>query len=511
MKNIIVIFIALCQTIIPLYAQTQPYYFNKLYGEPFPFLEYPVVGLAKDSGYMLFYGIFDAYTNEGKLRTVKLNEAGDTLWKKEYGDPKTNIQSSNLIKIENNNYLLLCSERIKISTNFAKYELKLIKFDENGDSLWAHNYSTGKLFCVGAKVMQLPDHNIMITGISGGYDTLTMMDLDWQALVIKTDSIGNLLWMKEYGEVNWYEKGLDIAPTADGGFLVAGLAIYRYSPGDFQGYLLKIDGAGNKVWAHRRGNPNWLDGYGCIKASADGNYFLAGGVNYQTPCQDCGQSWLLKITPDDQIIWQKKYLGPRYNEFNDLIENPDGTLMVAGRSSDTPDFKQAGVLFRISATGDSLWSKIYTSNPMGNAYFSDILRTRDHGYIVSGVGFGPFNPGVSNASDAWLLKVDSLGCDSVGCYTTATTELPTEPLEGLYLYPNPATDLLHIAYRTENTTALSVAISDYTGKKLQTLSLDPASGSLDINTSALPNGLYLCTLYDSATHRQQSVKFVVMR
>ena len=123
---------------------------------------------------------------------------------------------------------------------------------------------------------------------------------------------------------------------------------------------------------------------------------------------------------------------------------------------------------------------------MGNAYFEHIIPTRDHGYIASGVGFGPFNPDVSNVSDAWLLKVDSLGCDSVGCYTTATTELPTEPLEGLYLYPNPATDLLHIAYRTENTTALSVAISDYTGKKIQTLSLDPASGSLDINTSALP-------------------------
>ncbi len=81
----------------------------------------------------------------------------------------------------------------------------------------------------------------------------------------------------------------------------------------------------------------------------------------------------------------------------------------------------------------------------------------------------------------------------------------------LNLYPNPTTDLLHIAYHTENTTALTVAISDYTGKKIQTLSLDSASGSLDINTSALPNGLYLCTLYDSATHRQQSVKFVVMR
>ena len=97
------------------------------------------------------------------------------------------------------------------------------------------------------------------------------------------------------------------------------------------------------------------------------------------------------------------------------------------------------------------------------------------------------------------------------CDTLATAIAEVEQLGELRVQPNPATDLLHIAYHTENTTALTVAISDYTGKKIQTLSLDSASGSLDINTSALPNGLYLCTLYDSATHRQQSVKFVVMR
>ncbi len=101
--------------------------------------------------------------------------------------------------------------------------------------------------------------------------------------------------------------------------------------------------------------------------------------------------------------------------------------------------------------------------------------------------------------------------DSCPSLISASSDAPAEAPLGLVVQPNPTTDLLHIAYYTENTTAISVAISDYTGKKLQTLSLDSAIGSLDINTSALPNGLYLCTLYDSATHRQQSVKFVVMR
>ena len=158
--------------------------------------------------------------------------------------------------------------------------------------------------------------------------------------------------------------------------------------------------------------------------------------------------------------------------------------------------------------------KIYISAPGGNHYIHVIeypdrsglaCELRQHTirlpryYLRAMPNFPNYRLGALQASDS---------CPSL---ISASSDAPAEAPLGLVIQPNPATDLLHIAYHTENTTALTVAISDYTGKKIQTLSLDPASGSLDINTSALPNGLYLCTLYDSATHRQQSVKFVVMR
>ena len=94
MKNIIVIFIALCQTIIPLYAQTQPYYFNKLYGNPYPYLENPSVALGKDSGYFLVHSLFDAETDTGRLNVVKLNERGDILSNKRFCNPNNETQMS---------------------------------------------------------------------------------------------------------------------------------------------------------------------------------------------------------------------------------------------------------------------------------------------------------------------------------------------------------------------------------------------------------------------------------
>jgi len=44
-------------------------------------------------------------------------------------------------------------------------------------------------------------------------------------LIIRVDSVGQELWRKTYGVINWQEVIKSIAPTPDGGFLLAGYAI----------------------------------------------------------------------------------------------------------------------------------------------------------------------------------------------------------------------------------------------------------------------------------------------
>ena len=73
----------------------------------------------------------------------------------------------------------------------------------------------------------------------------------------------------------------------------------------------------------------------------------------------------------------------------------------------------------------------------------------------------PNTHSIPNYPNFRLGRLDGSSCD-----TLATAIAEVKQLGDLRVQPNPTTDLLHIAYHTENTTALTVAISDYTGKKL---------------------------------------------
>ncbi len=66
--------------------------------------------------------------------------------------------------------------------------------------------------------------------------------------VIKTNSIGDTLWTKTYGQVGRYSWGNDIIQTSDGGYAVTGLIKTASTNGGFDLYLVKIDASGIVQW-----------------------------------------------------------------------------------------------------------------------------------------------------------------------------------------------------------------------------------------------------------------------
>jgi hypothetical protein len=68
--------------------------------------------------------------------------------------------------------------------------------------------------------------------------------------------------------------------------------------------------------------------------------------------------------------------------------------------------------------------------------------------------------------------------------------------ENLSVFPNPAQDMLNIAFNTAENTDLSVQISDMIGRTVYTKQLGTVNGqqNLEISTQNLPNGLYQVAL-----------------
>ncbi len=111
----------------------------------------------------------------------------------------------------------------------------LMKTDDGGNISWAKTYG-GILDDRGLKVKQLNDKGYVICGntfnASGTSD----------AYLMKTDSLGNLLWAKAYGGAN-ADYGYSFEQTSDHGFAIVG-STKSFGSGGNDLYFIKTDSTG---------------------------------------------------------------------------------------------------------------------------------------------------------------------------------------------------------------------------------------------------------------------------
>jgi hypothetical protein len=99
------------------------------------------------------------------------------------------------------------------------------------------------------------------------------------AWVIRIDDNGNAIWSKTFGGSR-DELCSSIAKTADGGYVVAGTS--GSNDGDVSGnkgmgdgWIIKIDGSGNRMWQKTLGG-SAIDDFLSVTNTADGGYVAVG-------------------------------------------------------------------------------------------------------------------------------------------------------------------------------------------------------------------------------------------
>lgn len=88
---------------------------------------------------------------------------------------------------------------------------------------------------------------------------------------------------------------------------------------------------------------------------------------------------------------------------------------------------------------------------------------------------------------------------------TLSTSNTTAMQNGFYVYPNPASHMLHVSNSNPNKSIELVQVISLDGKLLmQVKPMESSNTQLDI--SALPQGMYLCKI--SSDNQQQIIKFL---
>lgn len=282
-------------------------------------------------------------------------------------------------------------------------------------------------------VLPTTDGGYLITGVAGDntgdFSGIGTQGSLHEGFAMKVDASGNKVWAKLYGGTEWDQIN-SVVPTADGGFVLLGqtesydgdLDLLR-GRGLKDVWMLRIDANGNKIWMKRYGGS--LDDIGSSIIKTNDGGFLITGRTYSQDFDISGnpggmRGWLLKLDGNGNKLWSKVYggTGPRYDQLSAAVQVTDGSFLIAG-ASDSNDGDVSGNhgredlwLLKVDKDGNKLWSKLFGGTFTQGAFSSSsIVASPDGGCVVAATAFGKDGDvGVNlGSSDIWLVNVDGNG------------------------------------------------------------------------------------------------------
>lgn len=331
-------------------------------------------------------------------RVWKVNAEGDIVWQKILRHNGEDYLSS-LQHANGGGYVVA---GLTYSVQTRESDALVVKLDASGDVIWQRSYGG-----VGTEAARS-----VFPLANGGYIVAGSVSLgpsgEADAWVLRLDEDGHVLWQKSYGSAldDWANSA---RPTPDGGYVVVGSTFWMDADFHRDAWILKLDAEGAVLWQRSYGGPS-EEQFSSVAPTSDGGVVVAGYTfSYGAGNQD---AWVLRLDRTGNVLWQRAYGGPGPDWATSIRSAPDGGYIVAGgfrvggvAGSDTGGRPNAWVL-KLDIAGSIVWQKLYGGAATYHASAS-AEPTAEGGYVVGGFQFHPY-------TEVWILKIDAMG-SIAGC------------------------------------------------------------------------------------------------
>ncbi|MCB9032158.1 MAG: T9SS type A sorting domain-containing protein [Chitinophagales bacterium] len=458
----------------------------------------------------------------------------------------------------------------------------VIKYNQTMSILWQKHYGYTDCFREVYKIIELANGEIIFGGAAGsfsGSDCAGEIGGGADIFLLKTDSLGNEIWYQTYGSP--YQDLLTwLIPTSDGGFLLTGTSMG--SGGDIpfhyggtlstDAVVLKTDSLGELEWVQVLGGSSFdLPRKGTIEIQPDLFQIhiasTSDDYDFFDPEVDDFSKWLFVQIDIEGNIHRDRVMSAEIDFYNgsnlfmpyhsgvlacgtgyaeSLLfttapehEGSEGAIMILDSLLDITYFKQWGgsstdvfvtathdelgnyYFFGVSKSADhdvlenhyegeeenywilatdssfnTLWSKSFgggnnnCGDLCGGVFTGTLIAKDDMLYVFTesvspevlpdfDIECGHYNE-LFPLSDAWLVAFD------------LTTVIPEPEMiqTPFTIYPNPTSDILFVQCTSDNS-AISYTIRSLSASILLTGS---CAGNEGISVDQLPSGLYFITL-----------------
>ncbi|MEZ5014976.1 MAG: T9SS type A sorting domain-containing protein [Chitinophagales bacterium] len=403
------------------------------------------IHVISDGGYIVTgtYNYTDGSFSD--IFLMRMSAQGDTLWFRRYGGFAEEM-GNNVIETPDGGFLVAGSTN---SFGAGGTDALLIKTDNNGNILWSKTYGTVSNDAAYGLV-QTYDGNYVFSGNE------STAGINGKVHLVKVDPAGSVLWSQTYGYYLRKNFAFALRETSDHGFIIGGYENFYISTND-EFSMIRTDSAGNKLWYKTFGDSEYDHNFS-IGTTPDGGYILA-GINFNLAGYNYDVN-IVRADVDGNLVWSKNYGSSGMEEVYAINATSDGGFVFAGSSNGFSAYSNA-YYGKVDGDGNLLWSRI--TGGTGYDGFYAVQETPDGRLIFAGVKDEVYG----SAGNMYIVKTDSYGNTSCG-----TTEVAS------YTITPPTISSIITAYGTSTQIVADPALSS-------------ASGTTVINLCcAAPGGLY---------------------
>ena len=240
----------------------------------------------------------------------------------------------------------------------------------------------------------------------GGYILTGSYNADTRVYLLKTDANGDLQWSKTYFG-SPLAAGNKVIVTQDGGYVVVGYVKGEGPSGD-NIYVLKTDAFGTLLWKKPYGTG--LDDRGTeVLELPDGSLIISG---YQVNVNGKADVVVLKLDSEGAQVWYNTYgLAGVSEKGMGITRAPNGDLIVVAEAQESISDDKDIYVVRINSTdGALIWDNTYgltnTGGNPGDELPRGIVSTAAGDLVMTG-----FTSSVTGGA-GFIMKIDGNGGDT---------------------------------------------------------------------------------------------------
>lgn len=472
---------------------------------------------------------------------MKMDGNGNLLWVRQFSSTGTASAIDLEVDPSGNIYLLgnftgtLDGDpgAAVLSLTNVKTMAFIIKLDDSGILSWAKQFEgTAEVLPTSIDVSypgSVYIHGDISNGIvdfESGPGTFNLSTPSMWGFLCKLDASGNLVWAIFPSQIpNFFGE---IAVDANDNILITGrfagtidfdpgTAVNMQSATSFDGYLQKLDGAGNFIFVKLFSGPDTETGFK-VDTDGDGNILIEGiftdsadfdpgpGV-FQMSSLGGEDIFYVKLNNMGDFVWAGT-LGttlndaPVYSSFDkqgniyivnliwsamDLNPNVSAVNMFSTMGSND------GFIVKLDSAGNYQWVK-FIGDSGWDVLYQICFDVADNIYLA-----GYFNSPTIDFSSIqisnYLTTPPSYNL-FVAKLESTTSGLPSMQLAAVNIFPNPAHDFLNIEFPQQYTG--KVTISDMLGRSIYIATLQNET-NYKVDISASPSGIYSIQLENSVS------------